>query len=282
MRWIVVGSGGMLGSDINQLLLNQDVVLLTKQDCDITDFNQVNKVIVDADVVINCAAFTAVDDAEFNKELAFEINEIGPRNLARACGQIGAKLFQISTDYVFSGESKLPYGENDKTAPKTVYGKSKLAGEVAVTELLPNNHYIVRTAWLYGKNGKNFGKTVLELAKTKESLNVVSDQIGQPTWTMDLAKKILEMAIKPISPGIYHCTSAGSASWFEFARQIFELAGLDPDRIQPVDSDAFKRPAPRPHYSVLSHGALLQENLEPIRDWKAGLEAAFEAGVFNE
>lgn len=282
MRWIVVGSSGMLGSDLTQLLLGQNVVSLTKEQCDITDSIQVNKAIVAADVVINCAAYTAVDDAEINRELAFQINEAGPRNLASACAQIGAKLFQISTDYVFSGDSHLPYKENDKTEPKTVYGESKLAGEAAVAELLPTNHYIVRTAWLYGKNGKNFGKTVLDLAKTKETLQVVDDQIGQPTWTMDLAKKILEMASQPISPGIYHCTSTGSASWFTFARQIFEFAGLDSNRIYPVDSDAFKRPAPRPHYSVLSHGALLKQNLKPIREWKAGLKAAFEAGVFDE
>ena len=282
MRWIVVGSSGMLGSDLTQLLLGQNVVSLTKEQCDITDSIQVNKAIVAADVVINCAAYTAVDDAEINRELAFQINEAGPRNLASACAQIGAKLFQISTDYVFSGDSNLPYNENDQTEPKTVYGESKLAGEAAVAELLPKNHYIVRTAWLYGKNGKNFGKTVLDLAKTKETLQVVDDQVGQPTWTMDLAKKILEMASQSISPGVYHCTSTGSASWFTFARQIFEFAGLDSNRIYPVDSDAFKRPAPRPHYSVLSHGALLKQNLEPIREWKAGLKAAFEAGVFDE
>ena len=282
MRWIVVGSSGMLGSDLTQLLLGQNVVSLTKEQCDITDSIQVNKAIVAADVVINCAAYTAVDDAEINRELAFQINEAGPRNLASACAQIGAKLFQISTDYVFSGDSNLPYNENDQTEPKTVYGESKLAGEAAVAELLPKNHYIVRTAWLYGKNGKNFGKTVLDLAKTKETLQVVDDQVGQPTWTMDLAKKILEMASQSISPGVYHCTSTGSASWFTFARQIFEFAGLDSNRIYPVDSDAFKRPAPRPHYSVLSHGALLKQNLKPIREWKAGLKAAFEAGVFDE
>ena len=145
----------MLGSDLTQLLLGQNVVSLTKEQCDITDSIQVNKAIVAADVVINCAAYTAVDDAEINRELAFQINEAGPRNLASACAQIGAKLFQISTDYVFSGDSNLPYNENDQTEPKTVYGESKLAGEAAVAELLPKNHYIVRTAWLYGKNGKN-------------------------------------------------------------------------------------------------------------------------------
>jgi len=281
MKWLVVGANGMLGKDPCTVLKDQNLTSLTKADCDITNLNQLNEKIINADVVINCAAYTAVDDAENEIELANLINGEGAKNLAIVCKQIGAKLVQISTDYVFSGEAQTPYPEDAKTNPKSAYGKSKLIGEKAVQEILSNNHFIVRTAWLYGKNGANFGKTMLNLSKTNDKLKVVDDQFGQPTWTYDLAIKIVELVTKNPPPGIYHGTSSGKTSWFKYAQTLFGLAGLDPQRIHPVKSDQFKRPAPRPAYSVLAHEKLFANGITPIRDWEQALSADFAAGVFE-
>ncbi len=281
MRWLVVGANGMLGHDMQKALKDKEVIYLNKNECDITVINVVKKVIKDCDVVVNCAAYTAVDQAEKETELAFKINELGPRNLALTCREIGAKLVHFSTDYVFDGNAKSPYSESHKTNPKSVYGKSKLAGELAVQMELPNNHYIIRTAWLYGKNGNHFGKTILNLAKTKDFLNVVSDQIGQPTWTHDLAELVVKIVDSNIESGIYHGTSSGQVSWFEFAQKIFALAGLDVKRIQPVSSGEFIRPAPRPSYSVLGHHSLVNQGITPIRNWELALNDAFISGVFD-
>ena len=281
MRWLVIGANGMLGSDMQKVLDNNEANFLNKNECDVTDINNVKQVIKDCDVVVNCAAYTAVDQAEKEPILAFKINEAGPRNLAMACRDIGAKLVHFSTDYVFDGNANLPYSESHKPSPKSVYGKSKLAGEFAVQTELPNNHYIIRTAWLYGKNGNHFGKTILNLAKTKDSLNVVNNQLGQPTWTQDLAKLVVKIVESNIDSGIYHGTSSGQVSWFEFAQRIFFLAGLDVSRIQPVSSSEFIRPAPRPSYSVLGHNSLDKQGIAPIRNWNLALTEAFSAGVFD-
>ena len=271
----------MLGQDLTLALANSNVTPFTKEECDITDIDQVEHSIRDADLVVNCAAYTAVDEAESNKELAFKINAEGPKNIAQVCQINGSKLIHISTDYVFSGDAEQPYTEVSIPDPKTVYGASKLSGEVEVQRYLPNNHIIIRTAWLYGKHGRHFGKTILERAKSTEILNVVDDQIGQPTWSLDLAKKIIELGNQNSSRGIYHGTSQGSVSWFEFAKNIFQLNGLDPDRIKPVKSSEFVRATPRPKYSVLAHSAFQNQNLEPIGHWDARLKAAFAAGVFD-
>ena len=281
MRWLVVGANGMLGSDMQKVLGNKEANFLNKNECDVTDINTVKQVIKDCDVVVNCAAYTAVDQAEKEQVLAFKINESGPRNLAIACRDIGAKLVHFSTDYVFDGNANSPYSESHQPNPKSVYGKSKLAGEIAVQTELPNNHYIIRTAWLYGKNGNHFGKTILNLAKTKDSLNIVNDQLGQPTWTQDLAELVLKMVESNIDSGVYHGTSSGQVSWFEFAQRIFSLAGLDVRRIQPVSSSEFIRPAPRPSYSVLGHNSLEKQGIAPIRNWNLALTEAFSAGVFD-
>lgn len=281
VRWLIVGANGMLGQDLTLELKGTQLKTLTRNDCDITNMDQVRKEIFEADVVINCAAYTAVDDAESNPDLAFSINAQGPKNLAIACKEIGAKLVQISTDYVFSGDESNPYFEDSEPNPKSIYGKSKLAGEREVQSNLPDNHLIVRTAWLYGENGKNFGKTILKLAEKNETLNVVDDQIGQPTWSADLAKKIVELSQVKNANGVFHGTSQGQISWFGFARELFNLAGLDPDRLKPASSDKFPRPAPRPNYSVLSHDRFAELNLKPIRHWEESLSAAYKAGVFN-
>lgn len=281
MRWMVVGANGMLGSDLVSILSNQNLVALSKSECDVTDLANVQDALHDVDVVINCAAYTAVDNAETNEEAAYAINTVGAENLVKSCKEIGARLVQVSTDYVFDGNSKLPYEVSAKPNPNSVYGKSKLAGELVVSKVLPNDHLIVRTAWLYGKNGNHFGKTILNLAKTNETLKVVNDQIGQPTWTMDLSRKIVELVEKKSPAGVYHGTSSGQVSWFDFARETFELAGLDKARIIPVSSEEFIRPAPRPKYSVLSHSKFKSLNIEPIRHWKDALGVAFNSGVFS-
>lgn len=271
----------MLGRDLCEELEAKNVLALSKSDCDITSRDQVKNVIEEHDVVINCAAYTAVDDAENNAELAFEINANGPMNLASVCKEKNAKLVQLSTDYVFSGDASVPYRESDPTNPKSVYGKSKEAGEKFVQQVLPENYYIFRTAWLYGKHGKNFGKTILELGKTKDLLNVVDDQVGQPTWTKDLATKIIEVVERGSSPGVYHGTSTGQVTWFEYAKKIFQLANLDADRIKPVSSSEFVRPAARPNYSVLGHDSFISSGISPIRNWEEALSQAFKGGVFD-
>ena len=281
MRWIIVGANGMLGQDLVAQLGDRDVIALDKSACDITDLNSVRENIHDVDVVVNCAAYTAVDDAETNKDLAFQINAKGPENLAIVCQEIGATLVQVSTDYVFAGDANFPYGEKESGNPKSIYGASKWAGEEAVRNFLPENHYIIRTAWLYGKNGNNFGKTILKLASTNEELKVVNDQLGQPTWTKDLANKIIEIVETKVPFGSYHGTSSGQVTWFGLARSIFELSRLDPERIKPVTTEFFPRPAPRPSYSVLSHNSFEDTGIKPIRNWEDALREAFNEGVFD-
>lgn len=281
MRWVIIGSEGMLGRDLVESLGSNNVLALSRRDCDITSQEQIDKWINNEDIVVNCAAYTAVDDAEKNEKLAFEINADGPRNLAQVCKEKKSKLVQISTDYVFSGNSLKPYTESEATNPTSVYGKSKAAGENYVQHILPGNHFIFRTAWLYGKHGNHFGKTILKLAHSKESINVVDDQVGQPTWTVDLVRKIIEVIEKNSASGIYHGTSSGQVSWFEYARKIFELANLDPKRINPVSSNEFIRPAPRPSFSVLSHDSFNKTGINPIRKWDEALAQAFQDGVFS-
>lgn len=281
MRWIVVGANGMLGQDLVAQLTDRNVTALDKSACDITNLNSVREKINEVDVVVNCAAYTAVDDAERNKDLAFQINAKGPENLAKVCKEIGATLVQISTDYVFSGDAQSPYSENESGNPKSIYGASKWAGEEAVRDFLPDNHYIIRTAWLYGKNGNNFGKTILKLSSTNDELKVVSDQLGQPTWTKDLANKIIEIVEAKAPYGVYHGTSSGQVSWYGLARSIFKLSKLDPERIKPITTEFFPRPAPRPSYSVLSHDAFEGTGVKPIRNWEDALKEAFNDGVFN-
>jgi dTDP-4-dehydrorhamnose reductase len=281
MRWIVVGANGMLGQDLVAQLGDRNVTALDKSVCDVTDINSVWENIHDVDVVVNCAAYTAVDDAETNQDLAFQINAKGPENLAKACQEIDSILVHISTDYVFAGDAKSPYTENETGNPKSIYGASKWAGEEAVRSFIPENHYIIRTAWLYGKNGNNFGKTILKLASSNDELKVVDDQLGQPTWTKDLANKIIELVETKAPFGNYHGTSSGQVTWYGLARSLFKLSKLDPERIKPVTTEFFPRPAPRPSYSVLGHETFEGTGVKPIRNWHDALKEAFNEGVFN-
>jgi dTDP-4-dehydrorhamnose reductase len=181
---------------------------------------------------------------------------------------------------VFSGDATSPYAEDALVGPKSAYGRTKLAGENAIREILPHDHYIVRTAWLYGEHGPNFIKTMINLEKTKDTISVVDDQIGQPTWTKDLVSKIIAMIDAKVTAGTYHGTSSGQTSWFGLTQHIYELIGADPKRVLPTTTDAFPRPAPRPAYSVLGHDKWVSVGMTPIRNWDEALTAAFADGAF--
>jgi dTDP-4-dehydrorhamnose reductase len=226
------------------------------------------------DVVVNAAAWTDVDGAETAEDRAHAVNADGPRNLAAACAAHGARLVHVSTDYVFDGEATTPYAEDAPIAPRSAYGRTKAAGEQVVRQLLPKGSYIVRTAWVYGEHGGNFVRTMARLAGERETLDVVDDQRGQPTWSHDLADLLVTMVRRDVAPGIYHGTSSGETTWFGLARAVFEELGLDPERVRPTTTDRFPRPAPRPAYSVLGHDALRAAGIEPMDDWRAMLHRA--------
>lgn len=275
-RYLITGAGGMLAYDLETALSGREVLPLSRAELDITNLAAVRSAVEGYDVVINAAAYTRVDDAESNEDIAFAVNATGAGNLALAAAENGAILVQLSTDYVFDGTATSPYPEDTPRGPVSAYGRSKAEGERLVLTANGPRSYIVRTAWLYGAHGPNFAKTMLKLAATRETVAVVTDQVGQPTWTLDLARKIVEMLDVSAPYGIYHGTNTGEASWFEFAREVFENAGLDPDRVTPTDSSAFIRPAPRPAYSVLGHDAWDAAELDPLRDWREALADAMD------
>jgi len=278
-RYLITGAAGMLGHDLRSTLAGRAVTALSHSDLDITDAAAVEAAVAGHDVVVNAAAYTDVDAAETDEARAHAVNAVGAANLAAAAGRTGARLVQVSTDYVFSGNSDRPYPEDAPLQPVSAYGRSKAEGEQLVLATAPSHAYIVRAAWLYGAHGPNFARTMLALASSRESWEVVDDQVGQPTWTADLAGKIVELVDADAPPGIYHGTNGGSTTWFGFARAVLEEAGLDPERIAPTDSASFRRPAPRPAYSVLAHGAWRTAGLDAPRDWRAALAAASAAGV---
>ncbi len=279
-RYLIAGAGGMLGHDLRAALVGRDVVALGRSELDITDAAAVADAVRGVDVVINAAAYTAVDAAEEHEDDASAINATGAGNLARAAAGAGARLVQVSTDYVFRGDATSPYPEDAPLDPLGAYGRTKAAGERLVREAHPAPH-IVRTAWLYGEHGASFPRTMLRLASERDTVSVVTDQVGQPTWTGDLAAAIVALLDADAPAGTYHGTNGGQASWFDFARAVFELAGLDPERVLPTDSASFVRPAPRPSYSVLAHGAWARAGLAEPRHWREALEAAWEAGALS-
>jgi len=280
-RWLVTGAGGMLGTDLLAVLADRDVTGLTRADLDVTDAAATLAAVEGVDVVVNASAYTRVDDAESDEPAAYAVNALGARNLAAATATHGAMLVQLSTDYVFDGTATSPYRESEPVHPVSAYGRTKAEGERLAREADPTGTRIVRTAWLYGQHGGNFAKTMLRLAAERDTVEVVTDQVGQPTWTMDLARQIVRMIDVDAPAGIYHGTSAGQASWFDFARAVFELGGNDPDRVKPTESARFVRPAPRPSYSVLGHDAWLEAGVEPQRDWRDALAAAFSTGALE-
>ncbi|WP_104088537.1 dTDP-4-dehydrorhamnose reductase [Cryobacterium sp. N19] len=280
-RYLITGATGMLGRDLQTALAGRDVTALGRSDLDVTDLDAVKAAVAGHDVIINCAAYTKVDDAEMHEDEAYAVNAVGPYNLAVAASALQAKLVQISTDYVFDGSATTPYAENTPHSPISAYGRSKAAGEDFVQVENGSRSYIVRTAWLYGKNGPNFAKTMLKAAGTRDTLSVVTDQVGQPTWTVDLAAQIVLLLDSDAPAGMYHGTNSGVASKFDQARAVFALAGLDPERVLPTDSSAFVLPAPRPAYSVLGHAGWAAAGLAPMRSWQDAQAEAFAAGVFE-
>jgi len=279
-RYLIAGASGMLGHDLQRALAGREVLALGRADLDVTVASAVDAAVAGVDVVINAAAYTAVDDAESNEDAAYAINATGAENLARAAAAYGARMVQVSTDYVFHGDATSPYPEDAPLDPLGAYGRTKAAGERLVRAAHPGAH-IVRTAWLYGQHGGNFARTMLRLAAERDTVSVVTDQVGQPTWTGDLAASIVALLDADAPAGAYHGTNGGSASWFDFARAVFEVAGLDPQRVLPTDSSAFVRPAPRPAYSVLGHDAWARVGLAAPRDWRAGLAAAAAEGALG-
>lgn len=275
MRWLVTGAAGMLGQDLVALLADrgEQVVGIDKDDVDLTDPRATAGVADGHDVVVSCAAFTAVDAAEEQEGLAFAVNAVAAANVARASRAAGARLVQISTDYVFAGDATEPYPEDAPIAPRTAYGRTKAAGEWAVRAYQPD-HLVVRTAWLYGAHGPSFPRTIARVLTERGGADVITDQVGQPTWTVDLADLVVRLVLAQAPAGTYHGTSSGRASWFELARAVASALGRDADVVRPTTSDVYVRPAPRPAYSVLGHDALRAAGVEPIGDWRERWQAA--------
>ncbi|MFB7631981.1 dTDP-4-dehydrorhamnose reductase [Streptomyces sp. NPDC056149] len=281
--WLVTGAGGMLARDVLDRLATagRPAVAATRADLDVTDPEAVRAALAAhrPSVVVNCAAWTAVDAAEDHEHRARAVNATGPRLLADACRTAGSVLLQVSTDYVFDGRARTPYPEDAPTAPRSAYGRTKLAGERAVRTLLPDTGYVVRTAWLYGAGGRNFIRTVTELERTRPTLDVVNDQWGQPTWSADLATHLVELggrALAGAAPaGVYHGTSTGATTWFALCREVFRLLGADPERVRPTTGDRFPRPAPRPAYSALAHDRWHAAGMSPLPHWRTALTEAF-------
>lgn len=287
MKILVTGVKGQLGYDVVNELTGRGIetVGVDIEEMDITDAVSVEKVIRGAapDAVIHCAAFTAVDAAEENEELCRRVNVDGSRNIAKVCRELDIKMLQVSTDYVFEGTGERPWEPGDECHPKTVYGKTKYEGELAVKELL-DKYFIVRIAWVFGINGKNFVKTMLNLAKCRDTITVVNDQFGSPTYTYDLAKLLADMVVTE-RYGIYHATNEGSCSWYEFACAIFKEAGVGVN-VVPVSSEEYGAKADRPANSRMSKEKLTENGFERLPSWEDALRryvgALREEGVLDK
>jgi dTDP-4-dehydrorhamnose reductase len=273
-RWLVTGARGQLGSHLLDLL-GGAAIGLAHADLDITSAAAVSDAVREArpEVVVNAAAYTAVDAAETDEAAAYDVNATAVANLATACAATGARLLHVSTDYVFDGTASHPYRPDDPTGPRTVYGRTKLAGEEFALE---RGGHVVRTAWVYGGPSANFVDTMLRLATQRETVDVVADQIGSPTYVRDLAAALIDLGRLPDPPALLHYANAGTASWFDLAQEVFRAAGLDPDRVRPVSSTEFVRPAPRPAWSVLSLDAWTEAGLPAPRDWRAAVREYVE------
>ncbi len=273
-RWLVVGGRGLLGTEVVRVLDGREVLVPTRADADITQHGAFDALVRVVDVVVNCAAYTRVDDAETDEAAAAAVNADGAGHLARSCALAGVPLVHISTDYVFDGTATTPYAEAAPIAPRSAYGRTKAAGEAAVRAALPDSSWIVRTAWLYGAAGPSFVRTMLELERKVPEVRVVDDQRGQPTWARDLAQQVVALVDAGAAPGTYHGTASGETTWFGLAQKVFGLVGADVARVVPVSSAEFLRPAPRPAYSVLGHGSWAAAGLAPMRSWDDALEQA--------
>jgi dTDP-4-dehydrorhamnose reductase len=276
MRILVTGARGMLGTDlVKRLSIKNDVIGVDIEDFDITDERGTIKEIkrTAPELVINTAAFTDVDRCESEREMAFKVNRDGAKNMALGCREIGAKFIHISTDYVFDGSKREPYTEKDEPRPINIYGLSKLEGEREILKLqTPDSRLqtlIIRTSWLFGRNGKNFVDTILKLAGERDEIRVVDDQVGSPTYTIDLSEGI-ERLIDVGATGIVHCSNSGECSWYDFAKEILRMAG-EKVNVIPITTADLKRPAPRPPYSVLSNERYYQLTGHRLRGWEDGL-----------
>jgi dTDP-4-dehydrorhamnose reductase len=282
MTWLITGGSGQLGIAVSQELGERGLLFSAwgSKDLNITQGPIVRDVVSDLSpkVIINCAAWTDVDGAETNEPEASRVNGDGAENLALAAKNCGAKLIHVSTDYVFSGESKSPWQTGDAINPQSGYGRTKADGEARVIRTYSEKTTVVRTAWLYSPWSKNFAKTMTRLAINGDGeVRVVSDQMGQPTSAIDLAKQLVELALSNSPAGIYHGTNSGQGTWFEFAQEIFKLAGADTNRVVPVSSSEYPGPVKRPSYSVLSHDGWTKATVQPMRDWQIALEEAMPA-----
>jgi dTDP-4-dehydrorhamnose reductase len=294
---LVTGARGQLGTDLVAVAAREPgistVCGLGSDELDVTDAQRVRDTVASfaarhpAAVVVNAAAYTAVDAAETDTDTAYTVNAVGPGLLATACSSVGVPLIHVSTDYVFSGAGPggrpAPYEVTDPTGPRSVYGRTKLAGERAVLSA-SGRGYVVRTAWVYGATGSNFVDTMVRLERSRDSISVVDDQRGSPTWSADLASGLVQLAgaVDRVPPGVLHCTNGGVATWYDLARAVFEELGADPDRVRPCTSADFPRPAARPAYSVLSLASWVAAGLTPLRPWRSALTAAFAAAPFGE
>ncbi len=285
-RIVITGAGGQVGSFLAAEAIRQgrDVLALTSSQWDITDAGAAERIVDSGDVVVNCAAYTNVDGAESDEATAHAVNAVGPKRIARACAGAGARLVHISTDYVFSGDfgesAPHPYEPGDDTGPLSVYGRTKLAGELAVLAALPEA-VVVRTAWVYtGGAGNDFVATMRRLASGDGTVEVVDDQTGSPTYVADLVTAVLQVVdgrVKRPEKGIVHAANEGAVTRFGQARAVFEGVGADPERVRPVSSARRQRPAPRPPYSALSGRRSEQAGLSPLRPWREALTQALSA-----
>jgi dTDP-4-dehydrorhamnose reductase len=277
VTWLITGGNGQLGTAISEELFARGIPFeaWTSKHLDISEDAQVHDAVekLSPKVIVNCAAWTDVDAAETNEQLAFKVNSHGAENIAIAARLIGAKLIHISTDYVFSGDGTKPWTEADEMSPQSAYGRTKADGERRVLIAYPEKSSIIRTAWLYSPWGKNFVKTMVKQALFENSpVRVVSNQLGQPTSATDLAKQIINFGISTSTIGIFHGTNSGKTSWFEFAQTIFEKVGADAGRIIPILSSELNRAAARPIFSVLDHQNWSKTSVSPLRDWKTALD----------
>lgn len=286
-KWLVLGAAGMLGREVEQALCERGAqyTTLTRDKCDITVNNDVHNAVRGHDVVVNCAAWTDVDGAETYAQQAEEVNGYGPLRIAHACEHFGAVLLHVSTDYAVSGTHGTPIPEDAPTSPVNAYGLSKALGEEWVLDVLPETGYVVRTAWLYGEHGRNFVDTMARLAEGDGEVTVVNDQWGQPTWARALANRLITLGDKAVRreapAGIYHGTAGGQATWFELAQTVFGALGHDMNRVIPVPSTQYPRPATRPTWSVLGHDRWRDAGMPPMEHWCSQLGGAMSSRWFS-
>lgn len=282
MKILLLGHKGMLGGDLLlKLNMEHEVVGLDKEEINIVSASECKGAIkeIEPDIVINAAAYTNVDGCETAKDECFAVNAEAVKNIAGACRDKNIRIIHFSTDYVFDGTAKQPYKEDHQCNPINTYGASKMAGERYLRSL-SDNYLLIRTAWLYGVNGKNFVQTILEKVKTTKKLTIVDDQIGSPTYTKDLAAAV-DLLIKQNAKGIFHITNRGSCSWYQFAVKILQEAGIHEIDVTPIKSDQLQRPAMRPAYSVMSMQKFIRTTGKAMQPWQLGLQDYLESSKLH-